>query len=503
MKRIAAMFLCVVLLAVCVVPAAAATAEEAELNTASTAKLFALTFDDGPGSYTARLLSGLASRPKAKVTFFFIGSNISSYKTNVANAYNQGHQVGSHTWSHYVLTSYSSSTVYNEEKWTENAIAAITGQTSFMMRCPYGSYNSTVLNALGAPAVNWSIDSRDWYWGYNYSYSAAVSYDYNAVVGSARDGSIALMHCTYMASVDSALQIIDALTSYGYEFVTLEELFWLRGITPTAGKMYTSAYPGTQSIVNWGWFRSSQGWEYFDSQGWRQYGWLVLDDGVYHLDETTGIMDTGRKQIDGEWYEFGTDGKLVISDELPFYDVSPNSWMYSAVKECYDQGITKGTSNYTFSPSASILRRDFVLMVWRQCGRPEPEGEASFTDIAGYAEEYQKAIAWAEEQSIVAGVGDGLFDPTGLLTREQAVTILCRRAAAAGADTSLYEETSLEAFSDAEKVSDWALTSVRWAVGCGLLLGSDVGLEPTRACTRAEMATLLVRYASLSEGNTA
>ena len=102
-------------------------------------------------------------------------------------------------------------------------------------------------------------------------------------------------------------------------------------------------------------------------------------------------------------------------------------------------------------------------------------------------------MAWASENGIVKGSG-GKFDPDGLLTREQLAAILWRYAKYEGRDVSVGENTNILSYNDAFDVSEYAYAPLQWACGDGLIKGSSGNLMPQGTTTRAQVATILVRY---------
>jgi peptidoglycan/xylan/chitin deacetylase (PgdA/CDA1 family) len=196
-------------------------------------KLLALTFDDGPSKYTDTLLEGLAERG-IHATFFMQGCNAETYPDTVKRAYEEGHQIANHTYNHPALTSLSVSSIQNQISQTEGILdRAIGYDLNYMVRPPYGSYNATVLSAVGNPCFFWTIDPMDWYY-----LDETVVYD--NILANADDGSIILVHDLYPTSVAAALDAVDTLQSQGYEFVTINELFRRRGITLDEGCIYFS-----------------------------------------------------------------------------------------------------------------------------------------------------------------------------------------------------------------------------------------------------------------------
>ena len=178
-----------------------------------------------------------------------------------------------------------------------------------------------------------------------------------------------------------------------------------------------------------------------------------------------------------------------------FSDVPNGTWYADAVDYVNEHGIRNGTSATTFSPNTPMTRAMLVQVLYRMQGSPEAGG-STFTDVADSAW-YAKAVAWASENGIVNG-SNGRFDPNGLLTREQLAAILWRYAQYEGRDVSVGENTNILSYDDAQDISSYAVPSMQWACGAGLLEGSSGKLMPKSTTTRAQAATVLVRY--LDEG---
>ena len=127
-------------------------------------RVVALTFDDGPGPYTARIVATLR-RLKAPATFFEIGSQIARYRRLVANMVKFGFVIGDHTWSHPNLESLPNGRVALQVAWTKNLITKVSGEHVQFIRPPYGAQNARIrtdVGRLGLLAVLWNIDTRDW-----------------------------------------------------------------------------------------------------------------------------------------------------------------------------------------------------------------------------------------------------------------------------------------------------------------------------------------------------
>ena len=182
-------------------------------------KVIALTFDDGPGPYTAHLLDVL-DQYGAKATFFLIGSKVSSQANVVRNIQARGHQLGNHSWSHPELPKLPVDQIAGEIDRTNDAIKQATGVTPAILRPPYGAVNGAVLEQLrlrGMSSILWSVDTRDW---------ADRNSDIvcSRAVAGARPGAIILMHDIHQTSVGAVPCILSALKQQGYSFVTVQGL---------------------------------------------------------------------------------------------------------------------------------------------------------------------------------------------------------------------------------------------------------------------------------------
>lgn len=168
----------------------------------------------------------------------------------------------------------------------------------------------------------------------------------------------------------------------------------------------------------------------------------------------------------------------------PFSDVSTSAYYYEAVKWAQEKGITGGIGNGLFGPNQPCTRAQIVTFLWRAAGSPEPKTMSSFADVSMDAY-YAKAVAWAVENGITTGTGDGKFSPDATCTRAQSVTFLFR------AIGKLVD--SKAEFSDVLTDSYYA-NAVAWAVENGVTNGIGDGLfGPDNSCTRAQIVTFLFR----------
>lgn len=199
-------------------------------------KLIAITYDDGPGAHTARLLDGLKARG-VHATFFMVGQSAARYPDLVQRVYQEGHQVANHSYNHSQLTSLSAQGVRNQIQNTNAVLDQACGAgTTYMVRAPYGSTSATVRQNVGAPMAFWSVDTLDW----KNRNATTVK---NTVVRTAQDGAIVLVHDIHPTTVDGTLAAIDVLKEQGYQFVTIQELFRRRGMALENGVQYVSCPP--------------------------------------------------------------------------------------------------------------------------------------------------------------------------------------------------------------------------------------------------------------------
>ncbi len=196
--------------------------------------MVALTFDDGPGRYTDRLLNCL-KKNHATATFFMVGSNVPSHKSTVKKMAKMGCELGNHSYSHAAFSTLSNSSIASEVSRTSRNIKNAAGRGPTLLRLPYGdgAANSRVLSAIGLPSVYWSIDTRDW------ANTGNPGHTVSAVLDHVRSGDIILMHDIHYSTIVAAEKIIPALRKRGYQLVTVSQLAKYKGKTkPRKGKTY-------------------------------------------------------------------------------------------------------------------------------------------------------------------------------------------------------------------------------------------------------------------------
>ena len=203
---------------------------------------------------------------------------------------------------------------------------------------------------------------------------------------------------------------------------------------------------------------------------------------------TTGGSTTGGSSTGGSGSTGGVaKDNVTVTPATPtvsFTDVPASAYYYDAVKWAQEKGITGGIGNGLFGPNQPCTRAQIVTFLWRAAGSPEPKSMSSFSDVSADSY-YAKAVAWAVENGITTGTGDGKFSPDATCTRAQSVTFLFR------AIGKLVD--SKAEFSDVLTDSYYA-NAVAWAVENGVTNGIGDGLfGPDNSCTRAQIVTFLFR----------
>lgn len=225
----------------------------------------------------------------------------------------------------------------------------------------------------------------------------------------------------------------------------------------------------------------------------------VTPDADYYV--VTGVSaksDTGATVIaakkDDGTYEFTMPegAEVTVSATIAhlfdlFTDVPAGEFYTENVKWAVEKGITKGTSDTTFSPLNNCTRKEMVLFLYRANNKPLVSGSNNFTDILGSDyDAYRDAIQWAVENGITKGTSATTFNPEGKCTRAEMVTFLHRMFDEA-------EATGTNSFVDVP-ADAYYKTAVQWAVNEGITYGtSATTFNPNGNCSRGEMVTFLYR----------
>ncbi len=201
---------------------------------------------------------------------------------------------------------------------------------------------------------------------------------------------------------------------------------------------------------------------------------------------SAGMISGGK----ASWvFDHASDYAIVIDKEshepMTFTDVPDTAYYAEAVNWAVAKKITEGVGNKLFGSNDPCTRAQIVTFLWRAAGSPEPKAMSTFVDVSADSY-YAKAVAWAVENGITGGTGDGKFSPDATCTRAQAVTFLYRASGAPAVSGNA-------AFSDVATNAYYA-AAVKWAEKNGITGGIGGGLFGSdNNCTRAQIVTFLYR----------
>ena len=239
------------------------------------------------------------------------------------------------------------------------------------------------------------------------------------------------------------------------------------------------------------------------------------------IDATVGAeLAVGNGLSAGHRYLAGSDVVLVVSSDsaqwmgegqwttthgdpvqppvsLPFTDVAQGAWYYDDVAFVYRNQLFNGDSPTRFAPDDRMRRCMMTTVLHRLAGKPAVSYSTLFGDIPD-GQWYTQGTIWAGTLGVVSGVEPGRFDPFANVTRQEIAAILHRYAEKMGYDVSA--SASLAGFRDGGTVASWGTRAMSWAVGTGILNGSSGALLPNGDATRAEVAAMLHRFSSWSQG---
>ena len=210
---------------------------------------------------------------------------------------------------------------------------------------------------------------------------------------------------------------------------------------------------------------------------------LVHDDGTRETVRKS-IVEDGVMSIPLN----GSATVEIVDNSKDFTDVPEGNWAADAVDFAVSHELFNGTSETTFSPGQTMSRGMLATVLYRLEGSPETDLNGLFSDVND-SSYYAESIAWATENGITGGYGDGRFGPDDSITREQFVVMLWRYAGSPKASSQTLD------FADADQVSGFAQEALCWAVENNILHGSGDGtLTPGGTATRAHAAQLLKNF---------
>lgn len=194
------------------------------------------------------------------------------------------------------------------------------------------------------------------------------------------------------------------------------------------------------------------------------------------------------------YLDISTVSKFETYNTNFFDDVSYLDWYATAVRFTNNNDIIKGYNSKIFAPQDKVTRGQIVTILHRMEGTPKITGTSKFKDVKDSKKFYYNAVIWAANNKIVNGHKDGTFKPNDNITRQDLAVILNNYAKYKGKDVS--KTNDLSEFIDKNKVSNYALSAMQWAVGTGVITGNaqTKTLNPKGNATRAESAAMIQKY---------
>jgi peptidoglycan/xylan/chitin deacetylase (PgdA/CDA1 family) len=347
---------------------------------AENAKLMALTFDDGPEYVNTPAMLDVLSARGVKATFFMVGQWTKGKDEIIQRVLEEGHQIGSHTQDHKNLTKLTDDQVRYQVDTFADTMMGFLDQTDYMLRPPFGGCNAHVLSLVDAPVIHWTIDPAK-------GYKVPATEMAETIVREARDGAIILMHDTTAENVEATAAAIDALHGLGYEFVTVQELFRLKGVTPEPGVMYRSVEnPAPYAFDE---ARLPEHWAWGALRYVQETGLMVGDgEGMKPNQPMTRAM-----AVTLLWRAEGAPAPTVLGAS-GFCDVPGGAWHSDAVKWARQSGVVEGYSGTVFGTEDHITREQFYCVLYRlAAGRGVSTGRS---ELPGYGDD-ARISPWAVE----------------------------------------------------------------------------------------------------------
>lgn len=193
--------------------------------------MIALTFDDGPyPKVTKRIVDALVEN-ESRATFFQLGYRMEENKEFVLDMAKKGMQIGNHTYTHVIPNGLNTKECLSEIKQTKELMELVIGQQSYVVRTPGGAYNEALLAAIQGPIILWSMDTLDWK-------HQNANQIVDQILNDVEDGDIILMHDLYQTTAEACEVLIPELIRRGFQLVTIDELFYYKGIELESHELY-------------------------------------------------------------------------------------------------------------------------------------------------------------------------------------------------------------------------------------------------------------------------
>lgn len=471
-------------------------------------KLVAITYDDGPGPYTDRLLDGLKARG-VKATFFMVGGNAAGYPSVVERVYQEGHQVANHSYDHSNLANLSDYGVQSQIQRTNAVLDKACGKgTSYMVRLPYGSGTSATLGAVGAPLALWAVDPQDWL----YRNSETVK---NRIVSATSDGDIILVHDIHATTITGSLAAIDILQARGYEFVTVNELFRRRGTALRNGVQVTRCAPNGQDL---GPVKAPVITAVPEGDKYRVTITAQTGASIYYSTDGKTLNQASKRytepflvstpctvravaayNMNGDKSVTATKSLTMPVTDAPRIDVvdgvltitCPTS---GAVITC----ALNGTEAVYTGPLALIPGTEITAYAGKAGWLNSASVSASYSSRGNFFRDvlagqwYHEPMDRAVSAGYMGGIGNGRFAPNDPVSRAQLVTMLFKWSG----ETVEDEAVAALPFPDVGPGKYYS-KAVAWAYGKGLASGfPDGSFRPEQSITRQEMSLIFAKLIS-------
>ena len=195
--------------------------------------------------------------------------------------------------------------------------------------------------------------------------------------------------------------------------------------------------------------------------------------------------------IRNEWLtaQYATWNAEAFTPLTGFVDVHESDWYYESVTAAANYGLVNGMNNSIFSPLGNTTRAQAAKVLFEMADGTQVTFSNVFSDVKN-TDWFAPAVMWAHKDNVVKGYDDGTFRPEDKITRQDMVVLLYRYLGSPKVSGS-----KLRTFSDGASVAGYAKDAVEWAIENGILSGyEDHTLRPYNNITRAELATLIVRY---------
>lgn len=216
----------------------------------------------------------------------------------------------------------------------------------------------------------------------------------------------------------------------------------------------------------------------------------------YLVGENTTAVVTARSGLMKGGVQGGYTWTQSGAQAAPFVDVSEGDWYSVAVDYAYFNGLFAGMGEDQFIPTGSMDRSMMMTVLYHLAGSPENErlsATATFADVPS-DQWYYTFVSWAAEQGVSAGIGDGKFSPKQPVTREQ-VVVLLYNFAVNYMGMELKDRADITNCADYDRISFWSADVMSWAVASGIMTPDAASqLQPLRSATRAEVASMLMKF---------